>query len=165
MPKLCLYLIAISLVLFSKQVNARQGDLELNRDSVVGWRYVINPPNPNAFYKPIKGQYANSDYYSVWQQQATDMLINWILQSYLPRGLVMSTIAKNDDRWHVDAIIGSGANDSVSVTNCGTKAGVSAGTNVRDAGGEANILSGKLSAQSGLSVEGAIPDALKILDP
>ena len=54
MLKLCLYLIAISLVLFSKQVNARQGDLELNRDSVAGWRYVINPPNPNAFYKPIK---------------------------------------------------------------------------------------------------------------
>lgn len=117
------------------------------------------------FYKPIKGQYANSDYYSVWQQQATDMLINWIQQSYLPRGLVMSTIEKSDDRWYVDAIIGSGANDSVSVTNWGTKAGVSAGTNVRDAGGEANIQSGKLSAQSGVLVEGAIPDALKILDP
>lgn len=54
MLKLFLYLIAISLVVFSKQVNARQGDLELNRDSVVGWRYIINPPNPNAFLQTNK---------------------------------------------------------------------------------------------------------------
>ena len=80
-----------------------QSDQELSRDSVIGWQYISNPVNSKAVYKPIKSQYANNAAYSVWQQQASDMLINWIQQSYLPRGVVMRTIAKNDERWHVDA--------------------------------------------------------------
>ena len=76
-----------------------QSDQELNRDAITGWQYVSNPPNPKAVYKPVRSQYANGATYSVWQQQVSDMLINWIQQSYLPRGLVMRTIAKNDQRW------------------------------------------------------------------
>lgn len=83
--------------------SAQRSDNELSRDSVLGWKYVSNPPKPKAVYKPIKSQYTNGAVYSVWQQQASDMLINWIEQSYLPRGLVMRTIAKNDERWYVDA--------------------------------------------------------------
>ncbi|MBS1659766.1 MAG: hypothetical protein JST68_01810, partial [Bacteroidetes bacterium] len=79
-----------------------QSDVELNRDSVIGWQYVSNPLNPKPVYKPIKSQYADGAVYSVWQQQASDILIGWIQQSYLPRGLVMRTIAKNDERWYVD---------------------------------------------------------------
>ncbi|MBS1921869.1 MAG: hypothetical protein JST71_00555 [Bacteroidetes bacterium] len=79
-----------------------QSDMELNRDSVVGWQYIVNQINPKAVYKPIKSEFANGATYTVWQQQASDMLINWIEQSYLPRGLVMRTIAKNDSRWDVD---------------------------------------------------------------
>lgn len=79
-----------------------QSDQELSRDSVTGWQYVSNPPNAKAVYKPIKSQYITGATYSVWQQQASDMLISWIQQSYLPRGLVMRTIAKNDERWYVD---------------------------------------------------------------
>lgn len=82
---------------------AQRSDNELNRDSVVAWQYVSNPIKPNTVYKPIKSQYANGAVYSVWQQRASDMLIGWIQQSYLPRGLVMRTIAKNDERWYVDA--------------------------------------------------------------
>lgn len=89
-------------LLFIYNVQAQRSDQELNRDSVVGWRYISNPINPKSVYKPIKSQYANGATYSVWQQQASDMLINWIQQSYLPRGLVMRTIAKNDERWYVD---------------------------------------------------------------
>jgi len=81
-----------------------QSDQELNRDSVVGWQYISNPLKANAVHKPIKSQYGT---YSVWQQQASDMLIKWIQQSYLPRGLVMRTIAKNDDRWTVMSANGS----------------------------------------------------------
>lgn len=80
-----------------------QSDQELSRDSVIGWQYISNPLITKAVYKPIKSQYANNSTYSVWQQQASDMLINWIQQSYLPRGLVMRTIAKNDERWYTDA--------------------------------------------------------------
>ena len=80
-----------------------QSDQELNRDSVIGWQYVSNPPKANAVYKPIKSQYDNGSTYTAWQQQASDMLINWIQQSYLPRGLVMRTIVKNDERWYVNA--------------------------------------------------------------
>ncbi|MGC4099999.1 tetratricopeptide repeat protein [Ferruginibacter sp.] len=79
-----------------------QSDQELNRDSVIGWQYIVNPINAKAAYKPIKSQYANNATYTVGQQQASDMLINWIQQSYLPRGIVMRTIAKNDERWYVD---------------------------------------------------------------
>ncbi|MBS1920403.1 MAG: hypothetical protein JST17_09130 [Bacteroidetes bacterium] len=81
---------------------AQRSDGELNRDSVVGWKYISNPINPKAVYKPIKSQYAKGATYSVWQQQASDILINWIQQSYLPRGLVMRTLAKNDERWDID---------------------------------------------------------------
>jgi hypothetical protein len=79
-----------------------QSDQELSRDSVIGWQYISNPPSAKAVYKPVKSQYANGATYSPWQQQASDMLINWIQQSYLPRGVVMRTIAKNDQRWYVD---------------------------------------------------------------
>jgi len=79
-----------------------QSDQELNRDSIVGWQYILNPSNTKAVYKPIKSQYNSSAYYTAWQQQASDLLISWIQQSYLPRGLVMRTIAKEDDRWYVD---------------------------------------------------------------
>ncbi|MFT3825163.1 MAG: tetratricopeptide repeat protein [Chitinophagaceae bacterium] len=94
--------ILLSLSLFTVLAVHAQSDNELNRDSVVGWQYVINPPKANAVYKPVKSQYANGATYTAWQQQASDMLINWIQQSYLPRGLVMRTIAKNDERWYVD---------------------------------------------------------------
>lgn len=80
-----------------------QSDQELNRDSVIGWQYISNPINPKIIYKPIKSQYANGAVYSVKQQQASDVLISWIMQSYSPRGLVMRTLAKNDERWYVDA--------------------------------------------------------------
>lgn len=110
MKKLFVPLLFLSIFQLAK---AQRSDLELNRDSVVGWRYVSNPLNPKAVYKPLKSQYANGATYSVWQQQASDLLINWIQQSYLPRGLVMRTIAKNDGRWYVDAngpLQGYGAN-------------------------------------------------------
>jgi hypothetical protein len=73
----------------------------LSRDSVIGWQYVSNPINPKAIYKPVKGLYAGGAY-SAWQQQASDLLLSWIQQSYLPRGLIVRTIAKNDERWYVD---------------------------------------------------------------
>ncbi|ATP55352.1 hypothetical protein CPT03_02175 [Pedobacter ginsengisoli] len=76
-----------------------QSDQELSRDSVIGWQYISNPINSKTIYKPLKSQYGYG--YSVGQQQASDMLINWIQQSYLPRGMVMRTIAKNDERWYV----------------------------------------------------------------
>lgn len=84
---------------FAVALQAQRNDTELNRDSVVGWKYVSNPPKANAVYKPIKSQIANAGTYSVWQQQASDLLLSWIQQSYLPRGLVMRTITKNDQRW------------------------------------------------------------------
>lgn len=90
--------VAITAFIFIAFGVQAQSDQELNRDSVVGWQYVSNPPKANAVYKLIKGQYGT---YSVGQQQASDMLINWIKQSYLPRGLVMRTIAKNDERWYI----------------------------------------------------------------
>lgn len=97
-------ILAIAALLFSiHNLQAQRSDQELNRDSVVGWKYITNPINPQDVYKPVKSQYANGATYSVWQQQATDILINWIQQSYLPRGLAMRTIAKNDQRWDVDA--------------------------------------------------------------
>lgn len=77
-----------------------QSDQELNRDAITGWEYLSNPVNPKSSYKPIKSQYDNGTY-SVWQQQASDMLTAWIQQSYLPRGLVMRTLAKNDQRWYI----------------------------------------------------------------
>ena len=95
-------LLLISFLIAAYYSEAQRSDNELNRDSVTGWRYVVNSPNPKAVYMPIKSQYANGAVYSVWQQQASDMLINWIQQSYLPRGLVMRTIAKGDQRWYVD---------------------------------------------------------------
>ncbi len=95
------YLVLVSFVFVAYAVHG-QSDVELNRDSVIGWQYITNAPKANAVYKPVKNQYANGATYSVWQQQATDMLINWIQQSYLPRGLVMRTIAKNNERWSVD---------------------------------------------------------------
>jgi len=94
---LCLFIV---LCFWGLQINAQYSDQELNRDSIVGWKYISNPINPKAVYKPIKSQYGFT--YSAWQQQASDVLINWIQQSYLPRGLVMRTIAKNDQRWYVD---------------------------------------------------------------
>ena len=96
--------VAFILIFFAclQYANAQRSDNELNRDSVVGWRYISNPVNPKAVYKPIKSQYADGAAYTVWQQQASDILISWIQQSYLPRGLAMRTIAKNDERWYVD---------------------------------------------------------------
>jgi len=35
---------------------AQRSDGELNRDSVVGWKYISNPINPKAVYKPIKSK-------------------------------------------------------------------------------------------------------------
>lgn len=75
--------------------SAQRGDGELNRDSVLGWQYVTNPPKANAIYKPFKGFYGS---YSVWQQQAVDKLYSWVQKSYLPRGLIIRRISKNDDR-------------------------------------------------------------------
>ncbi|MES2418142.1 MAG: hypothetical protein V4541_08125 [Bacteroidota bacterium] len=91
--------LAIAAFLFTAITADAQSDQELNRDVITGWQYVSNPPNLKAVYTPVKSQYGNGAAYSVWQQQASDMLINWIQQSYLPRGLVMRTIAKNDQRW------------------------------------------------------------------
>src|SRR6187399_3210772 len=91
-------LILLSLALHSMPCKA-QSDQELSGDSVIGWQYISNPINPKAIYKPLKSQYGYG--YSVGQQQASDILINWIQQSYLPRGMVMRTIAKNDERWYV----------------------------------------------------------------
>lgn len=98
--KKCLFIVSLLYYCFTAQ--AQRNDNELNRDSVIGWQYITNPVNTKAVYKPIKSQYGSSTVYSVWQQRASDMLINWIQQSYLPRGLVMRTIAKNDQRWYVD---------------------------------------------------------------
>ncbi|MBS1563055.1 MAG: hypothetical protein JST39_01650, partial [Bacteroidetes bacterium] len=71
----------LPLWLFCVLAAQAQSDNELNRDSVVGWQYVTNPPKANAVYKPVKSQYANGATYTVWQQQASDMLISWIQQS------------------------------------------------------------------------------------
>ncbi len=91
---------SISVFFFLVISSFAQSDVDLNRDSVVAWQYVSNPIRPNAVYKPIKKSTGEYDHtYTAWQQQASDMLINWIQQSYLPRGLVMRTIAKNDQRW------------------------------------------------------------------
>lgn len=94
MKKTALYLF---MILLSFAASAQRGDGELNRDSVPGWQYVTNPPKANAVYKPYKGFYGTSPY-SVWQQQAVDKLYSWIQQSYLPRGLIIRRINKNDDR-------------------------------------------------------------------
>ena len=91
-------IIAFLFIAFGAQA---QSDQELNRDSVIGWQYVSNPINSKAIYKPVKGLYAGGAY-SAWQQQASDLLLSWIQQSYLPRGLIVRTIAKNDERWYVD---------------------------------------------------------------
>lgn len=91
--------ITLLFVIIALNSYAQRSDIELNRDSVVGWKYVSNPPSPKAIYKPLKSQYANCAVYSAWQQQASDMLYNWIQQSYLPKGLVIRTVAKNDERW------------------------------------------------------------------
>lgn len=92
---------ALTLFVFVSIFSFAQSDQELNRDSVVGWQYIINPIKANAVYKPVKSQYANGAIYSTWQQKASDMLISWIQQSYLPRGLAMRTIKKNDGRWYL----------------------------------------------------------------
>ncbi|MEE1945259.1 hypothetical protein VRU48_09075 [Pedobacter sp. KR3-3] len=94
--------LTLCVLLLAFVAKAQKSDQELNRDSIIGWQYVSNPPNPKAVYKPIKSQYGGGATYSIWQQQASDLLISWIQQSYLPRGVVMRTIAKNDDRWYVD---------------------------------------------------------------
>lgn len=94
---------ALTLFVFVSTLAFAQSDQELNRDSVIGWQYISNPIKANVVYKPVKSQYANGAIYSSWQQQASDKLINWIQQSYLPRGLVMRTIAKNDQRWYIYA--------------------------------------------------------------
>lgn len=91
---------ALTILLFTVCGAKAQSDLELNRDSIIGWQYISNPLNAKVIYKPVKSQ--DGGVYSVWQQQASDLLINWIQQSYLPRGLVMRTIAKNDERWYLD---------------------------------------------------------------
>ena len=93
--------VAIIVFLFIAFGAQAQSDQELNRDSVIGWQYVSNPINSKAIYKPVKGLYAGGAY-SAWQQQASDLLLSWIQQSYLPRGLIVRTIAKNDERWYVD---------------------------------------------------------------
>jgi len=84
--------ILLSFIAFSAHA---QNDQELNRDSVLGWQYVTNPTKANTVYKPYKGYYGS---YSIWQQQAVDKLYSWIQQSYLPRGLIIRRVSKNDDR-------------------------------------------------------------------
>lgn len=84
--------ILLSFIAFSAHA---QNDRELNRDSVLGWQYVTNPTKANTVYKPYKGYYGS---YSIWQQQAVDKLYSWIQQSYLPRGLIIRRVSKNDDR-------------------------------------------------------------------
>ncbi|MBS1509548.1 MAG: hypothetical protein JST86_01810 [Bacteroidetes bacterium] len=93
----------VAFVLLTHLAHAQRSDLELNRDSVLGWKYVSNPPVPKAVYKSIKSQYADGAVYSPAQQQASDMLYNWIQESYLPKGLVIRTIVKNDERFYLDA--------------------------------------------------------------
>lgn len=93
------YLQLFCFLFISAAVLAQRSDDELSRDSVIGWQYVINPPKPNTIYKPVKSQYANGAVYSSAQQLASDKLYYWIQQSYLPKGLVIRTVAKNDERW------------------------------------------------------------------
>ncbi|MFT3979279.1 MAG: hypothetical protein QM687_02340 [Ferruginibacter sp.] len=94
------FLIHLPLALFFVPCKA-QSDVELNRDSVVGWKYISNPVKANTVYKPVKSIYSGGSIFTPWQQQASDLLANWIQESYLPRGLVMRTIAKNDERWFI----------------------------------------------------------------
>ncbi len=94
MKEIIPYLIVLFSFL-SFDTSAQRSDGELGRDSVLGWQYVTNPPKANTAYKPYKGYYGS---YSVWQQQAVDNLYNWIQQSYLPRGLIIRRMSKNDDR-------------------------------------------------------------------
>ncbi|TXJ28748.1 MAG: hypothetical protein E6Q24_03455 [Chitinophagaceae bacterium] len=88
----------ITLLLAVCTTRAQRTDTELSRDSILDWRYLLNAPKQQT-YKPIKDQYVPGVSYSVWQQQAADMLFNWVKQSVLPKGVVMKYVFKDNSRW------------------------------------------------------------------
>lgn len=92
---------SFSLFVLQYSTKAQQNDIELNRDSVLGWRYLTHPPKPQA-YKPIKDNYASASAYSVWQQQTADMLFDWLKRSVLPKGLVITDQLKENNQWWLD---------------------------------------------------------------
>lgn len=95
------YVALSALLVLVFTARAQQADQELNRDAVIGWQYVANLPNPKAVYSPVKSEYGGGAAYSVLQQRMADLLLGWVQRSYLPKGLVIRTIPKNDQRWHL----------------------------------------------------------------
>ncbi|MBO9634831.1 MAG: hypothetical protein J7578_17100 [Chitinophagaceae bacterium] len=79
-------------------VQAQRNDNELNRDSVLDWRYITTLAKAQP-YKPVKDNEVPGSNYSVWQQQATDILFKWVQQSVLPRGLVMRNLLRENQQW------------------------------------------------------------------
>lgn len=77
---------------------AQRSDTELNRDSILDWRYLVNPPKQQT-YKPIKDNNVPGSSYTAWQQQAAVMLFNWVQQSYSPRGLVIRNLLTENQQW------------------------------------------------------------------
>lgn len=84
----------IIIAIFTTSIaHSQRSDIELARDSVLGWKY-LTPPFKAQTYKPVKDRYSD-DTYTVWQQQIGDTLAQWVMKSYLPRGLVMRGLGKN----------------------------------------------------------------------
>ena len=77
---------------------AQRSDAELGKDSVLGWKYIINPPKQQA-YKPIKDNVVPGATYTAWQQGTADLLYKWVQQSCLPKGLVLRNVLKENQQW------------------------------------------------------------------
>lgn len=89
------YFLAVPLFLCCIVANAQRSDIELNRDSVVGWNYVTLPSKTKT-YTPVKDNLVPGSSYTVWQQKTSDLLFNWVQQSVLPKGLVIRDILQNN---------------------------------------------------------------------
>lgn len=80
-------------------LQAQRSDSPQARDTVLEWKY-LRTPYKAATYRPVKDPLLG-DTYSVWQQQMSDLLFEWIMASYQQRGLVVREVLKNDKRWFV----------------------------------------------------------------
>lgn len=92
------YTAVLILLLMVGSTQAQRNDTELNRDSILDWRYLVNASRPAAS-KPIKDDNVPGSSYTVWQQQAAAMLFNWVQQSYRPRGLVIRNLLTENQQW------------------------------------------------------------------
>lgn len=96
--KRCIPTITALLFAFAYTAQGQRSDIELNRDSILDWRYVSAAQTPQP-YKPIKDNEVPGSNYTAWQQQAADMLFKWVQQSWLPKGLVIRNLLKENQQW------------------------------------------------------------------